>query len=276
MSGSRWNAWSMSGLALHHDGRPGDLPLVLLPAFPMDGRMWRGVRRALGSGVIAVDPPGFGDSKTGRRISTKFGGGPDPSLEAYARALADALDEIRVDRVVLAGSSMGGYTVLAFTELFPERVAGIGLIGTKSTADSTEVQEIRLAQAAAASEPQLGFFQSPKVGDAVSPTTRTDREAVFDTLRNWYEQVTSEAVAWGQRAMAFRPDRTEVLREFTGPVRLVYGMDDAIVPRSDALIMAEAAGQELIEVPRAGHHVAVEEPEIVAEVLADLVAAARS
>lgn len=265
----------MSDLALHHDRRPGDCPLVLLPAFPMDGRMWRGIRTALGGDVIAVDPPGFGDSKSGRQIMAAYGG-PEPSLEAYARALAAALDDAGVERVVLAGSSMGGYTALAFTELFPERVAGLGLIGTKSTADTDEMREGRLAMALAASEPDTSHFVSAKVGDAVSPVTRIEREGVFDRLSRWYEQATAESIAWGQRAMAYRPDRTDVLRSFGGPVRIVYGLDDAIVPRGEAAIMAEAAGVEIVEVPRAGHHVAVEEPEIVAEVLRELTEAARA
>lgn len=266
----------MSDLALHSDKRPGDCPLVLLPAFPMDGRMWRPLRSALAEDVIVVDPPGFGDSKTGRQISVAHGGGPDPSLEAYANALAAALDELRVDRVVIAGSSMGGYTALAFAELFPKRVAGIGLIGTKSTADSPEVVEGRLQMALAAIDPGASNFVSANVGDAVSPVTRMEREDVYDQLSSWYEQATAESIAWGQRAMAFRPDRTHVLREFEGPVRVVYGLDDAIVPREDADIMAEAAGVELVEVPRAGHHVAVEEPSVVAEVLAGLAAEARA
>ena len=264
----------MSDLALHHDLRPGDCPLVLLPAFPMDGRMWRAIRAALGGDVIAVDPPGFGDSRSGKQITAAYGG-PEPSLEAYARALAAALDGVGVDRLVIAGSSMGGYTALAFAELFRERVAGIGLIGTKSTADSAEMREQRLAMAQAVTDPGASNFVSAKVGDAVSPVTRIEREEVFDKLSNWYEQASAESIAWGQRAMAGRPDRTHVLEAFAGPVRIVYGLDDAIVPREEAVIMAEAAGVDLVEVPRAGHHVAVEEPEIVANVLGELQVAAR-
>ena len=52
----------MSDIALHFDARPSGIPLVLLPAFPLDGRMFRGVRRLLDGWVITVDPPGFGDS----------------------------------------------------------------------------------------------------------------------------------------------------------------------------------------------------------------------
>jgi len=79
-------------------------------------------------------------------------------------------------------------------------------------------------------------------------------------------------VAWSQRAMASRPDRTEVLAGFEGPVVVVVGEDDTVTPLDGAQLMADAAPDAtLVVVPGAGHLSAVEAPGAVAEALAELV-----
>ncbi|MDO5499715.1 MAG: alpha/beta hydrolase [Propionibacteriaceae bacterium] len=110
----------MTSVNLHRSGEGSGPPLVLLPPFPFDARLWSRVRSLLTGPVIVVDPPGFGGAEaTGT-----------PSLEAYAQVLLEALDHVGVDRFVVAGNSMGGYAALALAALAPQRLAGIILIGT--------------------------------------------------------------------------------------------------------------------------------------------------
>ena len=60
--------------------------------------------------------------------------------------------------------------------------------------------------------------------------------------------VTPAGVAWAQRAMAARPDRTEVLRGLSVPAVVVYGVEDAFIAgqvRRHMLPLAQdAAGRE--------------------------------
>ena len=261
----------MSDIALHFDGRPSGIPLVLLPAFPLDGRMFRGVRRLLDGWVITVDPPGFGDSAPPRAVAAHLGDRATPSLETYARALARALDDAGADRIVLAGVSIGGYTTMAFAELFPERLAGIGLLDTKAEADDLDMQEyrLRMADAVAADEP-TGRYLAPLLDHVVSPYTKQEREALFEHLAESFEQAPAAGIAWAQRAMAARPDRLDVLRRLRVPALVLRGEDDAVSSRAQMSAMAEALGTTLVEIPRAGHMAAAEDPEPVARALADL------
>ncbi len=77
-----------------------------------------------------------------------------PSIEAAADATADALAAAGITRAVVAGLSMGGYVALAFAERRPELVAGLGLVDTKSTADSDDARanRLRIADEAASSQ----------------------------------------------------------------------------------------------------------------------------
>jgi pimeloyl-ACP methyl ester carboxylesterase len=267
----------MSDIALHFDTRPEGIPLVLLPAFPLDGRMFRGVRQHLDGWVITADPPGFGDSAPPRAVSAHLGEPAGPSLETYARALARALDEVGAGRVVLAGVSIGGYTTMAFAELYPERLAGIGLLDTKAERDDIEMREyrLRMADAMTANEPTARFL-APLLDHVVSPFTKREREDTFERLAECFEQAPAEGIAWAQRAMAARPDRLEVLRRLRIPALVLRGGDDTVSSPAQAAAMAEALGTSVVEVPRTGHMAAAEDPEPVARALADLWERARA
>ena len=91
-----------------------------------------------------------------------------------------------------------------------------------------------------------------------------------------FEQAPAEGIAWAQRAMAARPDRLEVLRRLRIPALVLRGEDDTVSSPEQAAAMAEALGTSVVEVPRAGHMAAAEDPEPVARALADLWERARA
>ncbi len=261
----------MSDIALHYAGRPAGIPLVLLPAFPLDGRMFREVRRHLDGWVITADPPGFGDSAAPATVAARLGVSAVPALETWARGLAQALDEVGASRIVLAGASIGGYATMAFAELFPERLAGIGLLDTKAVADDLEHREYRLRMAdAMMTGAHAGHYLEPLLNHVVSPVTKKEREALFEQLASWFEQATPAGIAWAQRAMAARPDRLDVLRRLSIPALVLRGEDDTVSTREHCEAMAEALGTSVVEIPAAGHMAAVENPEPVAAALRDL------
>lgn len=68
--------------------------------------------------VLAPDFPGYGD--------TSLGAVP-PTLEGYRQWLAELLDALRLERVVLVGRSLGGGVALRLARDAPERVAGLVL-----------------------------------------------------------------------------------------------------------------------------------------------------
>ena len=126
-------------------GAPGRLPLVLLHGFPLDHRMWLDVVDLLAGDptVLAVDLPGFGASPSGPDVAQALGAAPEPSLDVVADGVAAALRAEGVDRAVVAGLSLGGYVAMALVERHPDLVAGLGLVDTKSTADTDEARERR-------------------------------------------------------------------------------------------------------------------------------------
>jgi pimeloyl-ACP methyl ester carboxylesterase len=237
------------------------VPLVLLHAFPLDHRMWVATAAALPEGVrtIAVDLPGQGHSDLGSLPASL-----DDAAEAVYRTLRDQGE----GNAVVAGLSMGGYVALALAERHPGFVHGIGLVDTKSTADTDEARanRLRIADAVVAGQTIDPVMTMP--AKLLGPTSILERRHLFPTVEAWIRAQSPAGVAWAQRAMAARPDRTHVLQEYDGPVAVVVGAEDKVTPLGEAEHMVHAARDAaLTVVPNAGHISAVEEPATVARAL---------
>ncbi len=101
-------------------------PLVLLHAFPVDGRLYDAQLSAADAGrikarLIAVDLPGFGGSPL-----------PEPapdllSVEQIADALAELLVREGWDGAVVGGVAFGGYSAIELAARRPDLVSGLVL-----------------------------------------------------------------------------------------------------------------------------------------------------
>jgi pimeloyl-ACP methyl ester carboxylesterase len=250
-----------------HDG--GGVPLVLLHGFPLDHRMWATCAQHLPPGVraIGVDLPGAGHSDLD---------GFPPSIEHAADSVYRTMVAEGEGNAVVVGHSMGGYVALALAERHPGFVAGLGLVDTKSTADTEEARAKRLRIAAAAEATQTVDAVLGMPAALVGATTTKGRRQLFPVLDSWIRAQSPAGVAWAERAMAARPDRTAVLERFDAPVAVVVGADDAITPLAEAEHMVRAAASPsghtagdaaLTLVPGVGHMSVVEDPQAVAAAL---------
>ncbi|WP_298459375.1 alpha/beta fold hydrolase [uncultured Cellulomonas sp.] len=262
-------------LARHTYADGSGAPLVLLPSFPLNRRMWDDVAALLPRGrtVLAVDPPGFGASPPPERMADALGADPQPSLETVADAVAATLRATGVDRAVVAGLSMGGYVAMALLERHPGLVAGLGLLSTRSTPDddAARANRHRVADAVVAAGTLDELAGTPRA--LLGADSRVGRPDLLERMARWIGDANPHGVAWAQRAMAARPDRTAVLTGFAGPAVVVVGDQDEVTPVPAARHMAGALiDAELVVVPGVGHMTSLEDPASVASALGRLLA----
>ncbi len=112
------------GVRLSGEQRGSGTPIVLLHGLTATRRYVVMGSRALeraGHRTIAYDARGHGRSSPA----------PAPDAYTYELLVADlcaVLDALEIERVVLAGASMGAHTAIRLALVHPERVAGLGLI----------------------------------------------------------------------------------------------------------------------------------------------------
>ncbi|MEE6273365.1 alpha/beta hydrolase [Georgenia sp. MJ206] len=259
-----------SPLALQAHGPVDGLPLVLLHAFPLDARMWDDVVALLAGDVrvLTLDAPGFGASPGPGAVADALGRPAEPSLETYADAVAATLRGAGIERAVVAGLSMGGYTLLALAERHRGLLAAVGLLDTRADADGDEARGNRLAMAKAA-RTEGSVAVAGMLERLLGASTLAGRDQVVARVRGWLAEAPPAGIAWAQRAMAARPDRFTALEDLEVPGLVLRGAEDPVSPQdaNEAMTRRLDAGAELVVVPRAGHLSAVEDPAAVADAL---------
>jgi pimeloyl-ACP methyl ester carboxylesterase len=260
-----------SGLFVHDIG---DGPVVvLLHAFPCDGRMWEpqavGLAEA-GWRVLVPDLPGFGRSAALE--------GP-PSLDAVAHRIVEHLDLAGIDRCVVGGISLGGYVTMALMRIRPDLLAAAILCDTKASADSEQARESRerLARMCLETPDECGrILEQAVLPGLLGDSSRAGRPEAVRAVTGWLYQADATAVAWFQRAMAGRPDSIPTLTSWTKPTLVVWGAEDGLSPRTEQDLMMQALSDaDLAVVPGAGHLSNVEDPRAVTEAMRAFLAVVR-
>ena len=244
----------------------GDGPVVvLLHAFPCDGRMWEPQAQriaAAGWRALVPDLPGFGQSPL-------LDGEPD--LAPVADAVLAELDGRDISRAVVGGVSLGGYVAMAIVRARPSLLAGLALCDTKATADNEEARanRERLALLAIDAGPDVGrVLEQAVLPGLLGDTTRASRPETVERVRGWLDDADAASVAWYQRAMARRPDSIMDLADIDLPTLVVWGEEDALSDRAEQDRMTAAVSDAtLVVVPGAGHLANVEAPDTVSGAL---------
>jgi pimeloyl-ACP methyl ester carboxylesterase len=169
--------------------------------------------------------------------------GRGPSLDEWARQL---LGEVDGD-VLAIGASMGGYTALAMAAQAPERVHALVLASARADSDSTERRAFRdeLVERLRAEERLEGAADGVGAGELVDATL----------------------------ALRDRPDRTEVVRSFEGPVVVCAGDHDELFSPDEGRRLAALARNGRFELfEGAGHMVSLEQPDRFERILEEVVA----
>jgi 2-succinyl-6-hydroxy-2,4-cyclohexadiene-1-carboxylate synthase len=127
----------MNGLSRSLSGSPDDPAVLFLHGFMGSSADWRDVVAAIESRAfcIAPDLPGHGAS---------LGLTPEAyTMEGAAQAVVRTLDELEVERPVIAGYSMGGRLALYLAMRYPEQCAGLFLESASPGLDSGEERRAR-------------------------------------------------------------------------------------------------------------------------------------
>jgi pimeloyl-ACP methyl ester carboxylesterase len=242
-------------------------PLVLLHAFPLDGRMWAPQVEALAGTyqVIVPDLRGFGAARD-QAVE-------EAGMDLLADDLARLLDDRGLDRVVLGGLSLGGYVALAFMRRHADRVSGLVLLDTKATADGDQAREDRLKMAERVLAEGTGFVPEVMLPRLLGQTSREHRPEVVERVAALIREQAPEAIAGAQRGMAARAATTDVLASIKVPTLVVTGEEDAVTgPEVGRDLAAGIPGARFLQVEEAGHLVNLEQPEILNEALLDFLA----
>jgi len=248
--------------------------VVLLHGQPGSGASWAPVTERLIDRfrVLAPDRPGYGATEVGAR-----------GIAENAESVAALLAGTGAGPATVVGHSWSGGVAVLLADRYPELVHGLVLVGAACTPDSLDGLDRLLAL--------------PVLGDALTVAGLVALGEVLPKVRRLAPRVPAayrdqflaslpdQGVLGGERGALGRHRRTfaseqralidELPEVYRALARLrlrtavVVGRWDLVVRPVAARTLADAIdGAELIEIPRAGHFVARDTPDVLAEVVA--------
>jgi len=234
-------------------------PLVLVHGYPLDRTTWNEMLPLLENDfdLIVPDLRGFGESDLVEGPYT---------ISDMASDIAGLLDTLNIEKAILVGHSMGGYVVLAFARMYPQRVSGLGLVSSQALADSPERKKGRYESADVVMKTGIG-----PVSESF-PALLSSDQRVQAFVRDLIAKQRPAGLAEALKAMAERDDSSSILSGFEIPVAIVHGDADRLIPIQRAQEIKDAISHAaLLELPKVGHMPAMEAPEAVASALKKLV-----
>lgn len=209
------------------------------------------IRRLTGYNVYALDLSGHGKSEgRGRQ-----------SIDAYVGIVLDWMESMKLHQSVFVGHSMGGAISQTLALNHPEKVVGLGLVGTGG--------RLRVA---------------PEI---LENTSRKETlPAAIDTIINWAFSSAADpqlvelsakrmaeirhTVLHGDFTACDAFDVMDSLSKITAPTLVLCGGDDKLTPvRYSQYLADHIPNAEIKIIPSAGHMVMLEKPEEVRQALLD-------
>jgi 3-oxoadipate enol-lactonase len=224
--------------------------LLLIHAFPLDGRMWEPQLGSLGARLPLVAPhlPGFGGTEAPEVLT----------MAAAAERCTRALDDAGVDTAVVCGLSMGGYVAFELWRAARPRVAALVLANTRAEPDPPDGAAGRRALAERLRTEGHGFMVDeppPLLGDDAPSDLR-------ERVKSWIAEQTPAAIAAAALGMAERPDSVPDLPTVDVPTLVITGSADRLIPPDVTAAIAERVpGAELLRIEGVGHLSNLEAPE---------------
>jgi pimeloyl-ACP methyl ester carboxylesterase len=218
------------GKSIHYQVDGSGKPVILLHGFLESLEMWDGFAAELSKdlSVIRIDLPGFGKSESI---------GETHSMELMADSVKAVMDQEQIAKVVMAGHSMGGYTALAFADLYPEHLSGLCLFHSQAANDTEEAKANRERTIQIVEQDRLGFI-SNFIPDLFAPENLQKFKQEIEILQDKAKRIPKEGIIAALRGMKVRTEKLNLLKRLDIPVLFIAGKKDKRIP--SRLIMEQA------------------------------------
>nr|WP_107422169.1 alpha/beta hydrolase [Streptomyces lushanensis] len=276
---------------------PVPVTVVFSHGYCLSQDSWHFQRAALRGLVRTVHWDQRSHGRSARGVGQSGPGAVPVTIEQLGRDLKAVIDAAAPEGpLVLVGHSMGGMTMMALADQFPElvreRVVGVALVGTSSGKLGEVNYGLPVAGVNAVRRVLPGVLKA--LGSQAELVERGRRATadLFAGLIKRYsfssKEVDPAVVRFAERLLEGTPidvvaefypaftdhDKVQALSVFLEvPALILAGESDLITPSSHSEAIADLLPDaELVLVPDAGHLVMLEHPEAVTDRLADLLA----
>ncbi|MGW0189218.1 alpha/beta fold hydrolase [Streptomyces sp. NPDC003362] len=273
---------------------PAPVTVVFSHGYCLTQDSWHFQRAALRGVVRTVHWDQRSHGRSGRGAAQLTEGVP-VSIDQLGRDLKAVIDAaVPEGPIVLVGHSMGGMTVMALADQYPElvreRVVAVALVGTSSGRLGEVNFGLPVAGVNAVRRVLPGVLKAlGQRAELVEKGRRATADLFAGVIKRYSfasRDIDPAVERFAERMIESTPidvvaefypaftehDKTQALAHFAElPMLVLAGVRDLVTPSEHSEVIADLLPDaELVLVPDAGHLVMLEHPEVVTDRLADL------
>lgn len=204
--------------------------------------------------VICIDLPGHGNSDLFGHVH---------EMDDLASAVNAVMLHENIEQSVLIGHSMGGYVVMSFADMFPEKLRGYCLFHSTCFADDEEKRKNR--------DREIGLIKCGKKNQIIRTNIpKCFADSNIETMDSEVQRVKEMAMKSSDdgivaliRGMKSRKDHTDTLRRSIPAPLIIWGEGDNYISKEvfEKLTVISPKAP-IVVLNKSGHMGFIEEPEI--------------
>jgi pimeloyl-ACP methyl ester carboxylesterase len=240
-------------------------PLILIHGYLETGDVWDGFVEKLSSShrVIVVDLPGHGGSDIYSEVHT---------MEFLAGAIYGFLNTIGIDRIFMAGHSLGGYVTLAFLQLFPDKLTGYSLFHSHPFSDSKDIINKREHEIMLVNSGKKYLIYPENIKKMFADTSLDRFANEFERSKNIASSIREEGITAVLKGMMARPSRADLMEAGKVPCLWILGLKDNYIPCEQMQNRVKLPpNARLVILKNSGHLGFIEERDLAAGALRDFI-----
>jgi pimeloyl-ACP methyl ester carboxylesterase len=253
-----------SGRICYSDTGKGPV-IVLLHGYLESSEVWNGFAEKLSSEfrVISIDLPGHG-------LSDVYG--ETHTMEFMATAVKELLAILHINKVCLAGHSLGGYVTLAFLELYPEYLSGYCLFHSQPFSDTPEALEKRKREIEIVKIGKKNMMYPENVIKMFATSNLENFSGALQRSKGIASQIPGEGIIAVLNGMIIRPSRVSLMEAGRVPCLWILGLMDNYIPCDVVQTRVNLpSNARVVVLNNSGHMGFVEEEKLSVKIITDFV-----
>ncbi len=243
------------GINLVYDDLGSGEPIVFIHGNPFNRSMWKyqTAHFIKDYRLVLPDLRGYGDTDLG---SSKV------MMDEMALDIVHLLDELKIEKAIFCGVSMGGHILLDFYRLFPERVKAVIIADSDARAETPESYQKRIVFAAYMNKVGMKKYTDENIDFMIAASSK-DNPEMYQHLYDMMSSNRLEGVLAAYKGRGERRDHLAVLPDMKIPALIIVGSEDYYTPLPAAKLMSDLIPDAtLVEIPGTGHLPNMEAPDL--------------